>query len=124
MAGGDYKAITDLRGVHKNQVYKSQELVANSINKHYKQEMVFPFRDRKQCEKLAEEFFKESGDTIPGCIGCVDCIVIHIEKPKWDEVTNTNDVWNRKGCFAVICQAICDHNLKFMWVSSARRDNP
>jgi len=123
MAGGDYKDIADMHGVHKNQVYKSLELVTKSINKHYGHEMIFPFRDREACEKLAEGFFKESGETVPGCIGCVDGIVIPIEKPRWGEVTNINDMWNRKGCYAIVCQAICDHQLKFMWLSSSCTGN-
>ena len=63
------------------------------------------------CDKLAEGFYKESVETTLGCIGCVDGIVIPIEKPRWGEVTNTNDMWNRKGCFALVCQSACDHHL-------------
>ncbi len=72
---------------------------------------------------MAEGFYKASGETVPGCIGCVDGIAIPIEKPRWGEVINTNDMWNRKGFFAVVCHAICDHQLKFMWVSSGCTGN-
>ena len=72
---------------------------------------------------MAEDFYKESGDTTLGCIGCVDGIGIPIEKPRWGEVTNTNDMWKRKGFFALVCQASCDHRLKCMWVSAGCTGN-
>ena len=118
MAGGHYVDIADLHGVEKNEVYRAVRQVAEAINKHYSDRLHFPIDDRLACDKLAEGFYKESGETVPGCIGCVDGIAIPIEKPRWGEVINTNDMWNRKGFFAVVCQAICDHQLKFMWVSS------
>ena len=123
MAGGHYVDIADLHGVHQNQVYNAVSQVADAINKHYSDRLEFPIKDRQACDKLAEGFYKASGETVPGCIGCVDGIAIPIEKPRWGEVINTNDMWNRKGFFAVVCQAICDHQLKFMWVSSGCTGN-
>jgi hypothetical protein len=85
--------------------------------------MAFAYANMEECDKLAEGFYKESGETTPGCIGCVDGIVIPIEKPKWGEVTNTYHMWNMKGCFALVCQATSDHRLKFMWVSASCTGN-
>ena len=110
MAGGHYVDIADLHGVDKNQVYRAVRLVAEAINTHFSDRLHFPVKDRQACDRLAEGFYKESGETVLGCIvGCVDGIALPIEKPRWGEVMNTNDMWNRKGFFAVVCQAICDH---------------
>jgi hypothetical protein len=123
MAGGHYLDIADLHGVHSNQVCKSVNLVARSINRHFAGKLRFPIHDRQALDTLAAGFYKESGYTTPGCIGCVDGIVIPIEKPRWGEVVNINDMWNRKGCYAIVCQAICDHQLRFMWTSSGCTGN-
>ena len=118
MAGGHYYDIADLHGVSPEEVHKSVRLVARAISKHYSTKLRFPYKDQEALQDLSDGFFKAGGETLPGCVGCVDGIVIPIEKPRWGEITNIKDMWNRKGYYAKVVQAMCDHNLKFMWMSA------
>ena len=64
-----------------NRVYRAVRLVAEAINKHYSDRLHFPVQDKQACDRLAEGFYKESGETVPGCIGCVD-------GKSWDSYTH------------------------------------
>lgn len=117
MAGGHYIDICDLHGVHKDEVMRSVKRVVIAVNQHYGHLMSFPTRDVDKLQSLAQSFWEAGGETLPGCVGAVDGVVIAIEKPRWGEIDNTADMRNRKVPWAMVFQAMCDANLKFTWMA-------
>ena len=52
-----------------------------------------------------------------GCVGAIDGIAIQIIKPSaWDTI-QPQMFKNRKKFYSVNCQAICDSDMRFLWVS-------
>jgi hypothetical protein len=55
---------------------------------------------------------------VRGCVGAIDGMAVKIAKPRPKDTPAPRHYFNRKGFFAVVLQAVCDGNRKFLWASS------
>eukprot|EP00873_Tetraselmis_striata_P003656 jgi/Tetstr1/423920/TSEL_014543.t1 len=85
-AGGHYLDIADLHGVAPGAVHLSVALVIKALLKHYQDKWItIPLNDSDKLDAMAREFWELSGETMSGCIGCVDGIVLPIELPRYGD---------------------------------------
>ena len=74
-------------------------------------------KDPDALAELSKGFERLNNEALVGCVGAIDGIAIEITKPcPWDTIF-PKQFMNRKGFFSINCQAICDANLRFTWVS-------
>ena len=70
-------------------------------------------------ERIANAFDEGPGvGLLTGCVGALDGLSIKIERPSPDEVGDPLEFYNRKGYYALVLQAICDHKWRFLFGSS------
>ena len=102
---------------HQATFYRGLWKTIEAINLHYPFE--FPWGDTEGCRTLADEFYRVSGYTIPGCVLALDGLAVKIKRPTLFDTLNPMHYWCRKGFFAINCQAGCDAQLRFRWASMA-----
>ena len=116
LCGGNVLDIIDLHGVAKASFYNRQWLTISAINIVLSLPRV-PANNLKGLQKLSEGFHKKSKGTMRGCVGAIDGIDIKIIKPSaWDTI-QPQIFKNRKKFYSINCQAICDSDMRFLWVS-------
>lgn len=52
-----------------------------------------------------------------GCVGALDGIALRIHRPRPADAGDPNEYFNRKGFYALVIQAMCDHKRRFMFAS-------
>jgi len=53
-----------------------------------------------------------------GCVGAIDGCALKISRPRMSDVADPNQFFNRKGFYAIVLQAICDHKRRFLFGSA------
>lgn len=117
-AGGDPLDILQVHGVSYQQVYLSVWIITDAINACKKIRMVFPTDYAKQFE-IANGFKEISKVDFPSCLGCIDGMLVWMNKPN---LRSTKEVGigpkkffcGRKKKFGINLQAICDHKRRFI----------
>lgn len=73
----------------------------------------------KENEKMIQNSngFARGKSPLTGCIGASDGLEIKIDEPSTFDVPNPSVYFNLKGFFALNMQAVCDHHLRFLFVS-------
>lgn len=78
----------------------------------------FPLDDSDKLRTIAQGFHTYTKGQITGCVGAVDGIVVRTRAPHQKECGgNIMQYRNRKHCFGMVAQAVCDAKLKFLFVS-------
>jgi len=77
----------------------------------------FPHGNDQELTRISEGFSRGGRSPLNGCCGALDGLAIKIRKPAVGEVGNSLAFYNRKGFFALNCQAVCDSSYRFTFVS-------
>jgi DDE superfamily endonuclease len=117
LAGGDPIDICAAYRVHSSVVYQSIWMVVEAINKTKELQIQFPTKHEDQ-QVLANEFTHRSSIGLNNCAGCVDGILIWINKPTIPElqklkIGGKNLLWAQKK-FGLNMQAVCDARRRFL----------
>lgn len=117
-AGGEPLDILQVHGVSYQQVYVSVWNVVDAINACESIQIAFPIEHSKQME-IANGFRLKSKVDFPSCLGCVDGMLIWINKPCKKSKTESSIgpkkfYCGRKKKFGINLQAICDHQRRFI----------
>lgn len=114
LAGGAPVDIIDIHGVRSlSTFYTHLWATCDALDNLLR----FPdlVNDEKLWDTTARAFSnKRTKGAMAGMIGALDGIHVRIRKPL---VGGTNAYFNRKGFFSVNCQAIADHESRFLWMS-------
>lgn len=117
-AGGDPKDVRRIHGQSKMTFWRHLITTMKLICKVTK--MDFPLDDPVELAKLERNCCAGrsfGGGAYMGNIGFLDGLLIHIRKP--DDVPYAGMFWcERKHCFAINCQGICDGDLKLRYFSA------
>ena len=74
------------------------------------------------CEELATEFIGQSQAGFSNCVGCIDGMLLWMEKPSKQQCTEAGDdsgkfYCGRKCEYRLNLQAVCDAHHRFIYVS-------
>ena len=91
--------------------------VTDASTKHFP--LNFNLNDEDLMKQPSAEFLEISAaqGAIRDVVGCIDGIAVRIKCPRLSECEDPAHYFNRKGFYAIKCQAICDANLKFRWAA-------
>jgi hypothetical protein len=120
-AGGSMLDIMISHGISRSECYLSIWLIVNAINSNPDFDMVFP-RSHAAQKEIARGFQSKSECGFNNCAGCVDGILIWLEKPNstfCEEagVEAGKFFCGRKHKFGLNMQATCDARRRFIDVS-------
>jgi hypothetical protein len=120
-AGGSVHDIKIAHGVSKTVVYDSVWVVVNAVNDCNLFQMEYPSCHEEQ-RQIAKEFENRSMAGFTNCGGCIDGMLLVLEKPTNDEcdrvqVDSGKFYCGRKGKFGLNMQAVCDARRRFLDVS-------
>ena len=68
--------------------------------------------------KIARDFDQAGHGVMTGCVGALDGCALKISRPRMSDVNDPNQFFNRKGFYAIVLQAICDHKRRFLFGSA------
>eukprot|EP00873_Tetraselmis_striata_P033163 jgi/Tetstr1/453427/TSEL_040409.t1 len=114
LAGSNFADAEDLYGVGTTTVYSTCIWpVVEAINNRCKT----PFRpfNQEDLQRLADEMTQRSGNTLPGCIGALDGMAVHIGQPNAKKVKNVKHYRNRKKFFSINLQAVADAHRRIIY---------
>lgn len=116
-AGAAAVDIADIFAMSKSCVYHCVWTVVDAVNKRVHIE--FPLKDIEKLKSLETEFRAASPKGVwKGCVGCIDGVHFKIHKPSLRDVDDPVKYHVvRKGCYAVLCIAICDARRRFTYYS-------
>jgi hypothetical protein len=77
----------------------------------------FDPKDEGGLRGLADEMYVRSGRLVPGCVGALDGMALHIDRPTLKDTTAPLSYKNRKKYYNINLQAIADCDQKFIWWS-------
>jgi len=117
-AGGDPADIFQVHGVGYDQVYISVWEVVDAINQCPELQIAFPTDHHAQLT-IADGFKKKSRVDFETCVGCIDGMLIWINKPNQQSTRETGVgpkkfFCGRKKKFGITLQGICDHKRRFL----------
>ena len=117
-AGGDAIDIMQTHGVSNAEVYRSVWMVVDAINACPELQIRFP-RDYTAQQELARAFKRKSFPEFDNCVGCIDGMLVWINKPSKPTLRDAGlgarkFFCGRKKKFGLNLQAICDHLLRFI----------
>ena len=120
-AGGSYLDITISHGIGKTDVYRSVWVVVHATNSCKDLEFHFPMT-HEQCKQVAEGFAVRSKAGFNNCIGCIDGMLLWMEKPNANEcqkvgVDSGKFFCGRKGKFGLNLLRVCDSMRRFTYIS-------
>ncbi|KAK3275054.1 hypothetical protein CYMTET_16796 [Cymbomonas tetramitiformis] len=119
LAGGHYLDIMHLHQVKSHaSFYKIIWHVVDVLIMELDDLAEFPIDDPAKLKTLSDGFYELSGQVVRGCVGALDGIAFKIHKPIQDDSMNPMAYWNRKGFFAIVCQAIRDADARFRWFTA------
>ena len=114
LAGGSYLDIAYFHGVHAATLFAAIWRVVEAIDETFHLE--FP-GDPESCERVAKGFCERFDNPLIGCVGAVDGLAIEIRRPPSSVCPKSRSFYNRKGFFAYVLQAACDHTYRFTFAS-------
>jgi hypothetical protein len=108
-------------GISRTESHDSLDYVIDSINKEKKLKIEFPTSHDEQ-RKIASGFKNKSTAGIDCCCGCIDGMLIWMNKPTETECKNAGVgsqkfYCGRKHKFGLNLQAICDSKKRFLYLS-------
>ena len=121
-AGGDPLDICVVFGVTKEAVYRSAWIVVDAIHQTKTLNISYPTKHEEQL-KVAQEFKKNSKAQFDNCAGCIDGILIWINKPSSKDLDtklkcgSKKFFCGRKKKFGLNMQAVCDSRRRFLDVN-------
>ena len=120
-AGGSYLDIIMSHSVGKTDFYRSIWAVVHATNQCSSLDFQFP-STLAECQSISNEFSLRSKAGFTNCIGCIDGLLIWLEKPSKDQcievgVDSGKFLCRRKGKFGLNLQGICDARRRFTYIS-------
>jgi DDE superfamily endonuclease len=120
-AGGSAYDIATTHGISHTDVFRSVWKVVDAVNKCSELSFNFPDNHAEQ-RKIAAGFQQKSKAQFTGCCGCIDGILIWMEKPSEKsceeaECGGKKFFCGRKKKFGLNMQAIVDHHKRFLHMS-------
>ena len=111
-AGGSYLNIIMSHSVGKTDFYRSIWAVVHATNECSCLDFQFP-STLAECQSISNEFSLRSKAGFTNCIGCIDGLLIWLEKPSKDQcnevsVNSRKFLCGQKGKFGLNLQGICD----------------
>ena len=112
LAGGSYLNIIISHAVGKTDFYRSVWAVIHATNKCSFLDFQF-LSTLAECQSISAEFSSRSKVGFTNCIGCINGLLIWLEKPLKDQcnevgVDSGKFLCRRKGKFGLNLQGICD----------------
>lgn len=120
-AGGSYLDIKISHSVGKDEVYRSIWAVVSAVNKCDELKIAFP-TNTEGLKDIANEFSKRSKAGFTNCVGCIDGLLVWIDKPRKTScvragVDSGKFYCGRKGKYGLNLQGVCDARRRFLDVS-------
>ena len=120
-AGGFYLDISISHGISKTDVYRSVWAVVHATNISTSFQFRFPTTS-KECKSMAYDFTFRSKAGFDNCVGCIDGMLLWMEKPfqKHCEKVGVDSgkfYCGRKGKFGSNMQGVCDARRCFTYIS-------
>ena len=120
-AGGAYLDITISHGIGKTDVYRSVWVVVHATNRCPCLQFRFP-ATAAECQEIAADFMFRSKAGFDNCVGCIDGMVLWIEKPFPKEcekvgVDSGTFYCGQKAKFRLNLQGVCDAHRRFTYIS-------
>ena len=120
-AGGDAPDIISTYGISKTAVHDSVDFIIEAVNKCPSLAIKFP-TDHDEQKKITDGFKAKSKVGFDICAGCIDGMLVWIEKPTDQEcdfvnVGSKKFFCGRKCKFGLNLQATCDHEKRFLNIS-------
>ena len=118
MAGGDKLDIAPNHGVGWKEVMKSVWEIVDLVNACESLKYPFP-SDHNEQQRIADNFKEKSSASFGNCVGCVDGMLIWIEKPSetcrdGSVLGSSKYFCGRKKKYGMILQGTCDHERRFI----------
>ena len=101
-------------GVHQSTVSRIIQQVAQAINEHFHQFVVFP--DEIEKDLIARQFL--AMDQLPGVFGCIDGSHINIKRPPSNSIPAPERFYNRKARYSINMIAVCDNRYRIRYFSA------
>jgi hypothetical protein len=119
LAGGNYLDIHHHHGISETALWGAIHRCIYALLIEYGSEQLGDdkFLDPTKLYEIERTFAAANGQTIRGCVGAIDGCAIRINRPGDHECDNPSSYYSRKGFYALVLQAICDGNCKFLWGS-------
>ena len=119
--GGSYLDITISHGIGKTDVYCSVWVVVHATNRCPCLKFRFP-ATAVECQEIAEDFTFRSKAGFDNCVGCIDGMLLWIEKPFPKEcekigVDSGKFYCGWKAKFGLNLQGVCDACHRFTYIS-------
>ena len=110
-----------LHGVGKTDFYQSVWCVVHAVNTCPQLQLMFP-KSQQDCEDLATEFIGQSHTGFNNYVGCIDGMLLCMEKPSKQQcveagVDSGKFYCGRKGKYRFNLQVVCDACHHFIDVS-------
>ena len=107
--------------VGKMDFYRSVWAVVHATNKCFFLDFQF-LSTLAKCQSISTEFSLRSKERFTSCIGCIDSLLIWLEKPSKDQcnevgVDSGKFLCGQKGKFSLNLQGICDARQRFTYIS-------
>ena len=120
-AGGSYLDITMSHAIGVNDFYHSVWAIVDAMNRCPSLNFQFPTTE-SECQAISTEFTARSKAGFTNCIGCIDGLLIWLEKPSKKQcgqvgVDTGKFYCGRKGKFGLNFQGICDTRRRFTYIS-------
>lgn len=119
LAGGSYIDIGDAYNVDHDTlsahiVWPTCEAIDEEL-----QNIVFPIQDSVALAEIERGWFAVSHGRLAGTVGAIDGLVVRTRRPYHKEVDGNVLVYrNRKGCWGIVVQGVCDSRGKFLYISA------
>jgi len=115
LAGGSYLDISMAHHLPASTTFRYIKETIDDLNSILS--IKFPHGNDIELSSISDGFTRDGRSPIHGCCGALDGLAIKIRKPAVGEVDNALAFYNRKGFFALNCQAVCDSSYRFTFVS-------
>jgi len=119
LAGGNYMDIAKVHGISETAFWRAIHATILALLIEYAEDELgdAKFYDVDRLQAMEKTFREHNGGLIKGCVGAIDGMAVRINRPSEKECPNPMSYYSRKGFFAVVLQAICDGNCRFLWGS-------
>ena len=107
--GGSYHDIFIFHGISKSEFYECVlDVVLDAVNQHFRGSPQYLSSHQMQ-KKIVKGFSSKSAAGFTNCAGCIDGILLWIEKPSEAECLRIEYYCGRKGKYGLNLQAVCDN---------------
>jgi hypothetical protein len=119
LAGGNYLDIMYHHGISESGFWRAIHACIYAILIEYADDELgsSKFSDSAKLDEIERTFAQHNQGAVRGCVGAVDGMAVKIKRPTLSECDNPMSYYSRKGFYAVVLQAICDGDCKFLWGS-------